>query len=103
MEGAQRPVHPWVAEGARRVRFGIDLGPFPTFAATIEWAQAIEELGYNSFLAARPPGARVGGPLHLPRGDRRWSRGASGWARLWRACSSATRCCWRGSRPTLTD
>ena len=43
MEAAQRPVHPWVAEGARRVRFGIDLGPLPTGAATIEWAQAIEE------------------------------------------------------------
>jgi alkanesulfonate monooxygenase SsuD/methylene tetrahydromethanopterin reductase-like flavin-dependent oxidoreductase (luciferase family) len=49
MEGEQRPVHPWVAEGARRVRFGIDLGPFPTLAANIEWAQAIEELGYDSF------------------------------------------------------
>jgi alkanesulfonate monooxygenase SsuD/methylene tetrahydromethanopterin reductase-like flavin-dependent oxidoreductase (luciferase family) len=49
MESTQRPVHPWVAEGARRVRFGIDLGPFPTLAASIEWAQAIEELGYDSF------------------------------------------------------
>jgi alkanesulfonate monooxygenase SsuD/methylene tetrahydromethanopterin reductase-like flavin-dependent oxidoreductase (luciferase family) len=49
MEAAQRPIHPWVAEGARCVRFGIDLGPFPTHAATIEWAQAIEELGYDSF------------------------------------------------------
>jgi alkanesulfonate monooxygenase SsuD/methylene tetrahydromethanopterin reductase-like flavin-dependent oxidoreductase (luciferase family) len=49
MESAQRPVHPWVAEGAERVRFGIDLGPLPTLAASIEWAQAIEELGYDSF------------------------------------------------------
>jgi probable F420-dependent oxidoreductase len=49
MESTQRPVHPWVAEGARRIRFGIDLGPAPTFAASIEWAQAIEELGYDSF------------------------------------------------------
>jgi alkanesulfonate monooxygenase SsuD/methylene tetrahydromethanopterin reductase-like flavin-dependent oxidoreductase (luciferase family) len=49
MEAVQRPVHPWVAEGARRVRFGIDLGPLPTGAATIEWAQAIEELGFDSF------------------------------------------------------
>lgn len=49
MEDTQRPVHPWVAEGARLVRFGIDLGPFPGFEATIEWVQAIEELGFDSF------------------------------------------------------
>ena len=27
MEHTQEAVHPWVAEAARRVRFGIDLGP----------------------------------------------------------------------------
>jgi len=42
-------VHPWVAVGAGRVRFGVDLGPLPSASASVEWAQAIEELGYDSF------------------------------------------------------
>jgi alkanesulfonate monooxygenase SsuD/methylene tetrahydromethanopterin reductase-like flavin-dependent oxidoreductase (luciferase family) len=45
----ERSVHPWVAAGADRVRFGVDLGPLPSGSAGVEWAQAIEELGYDSF------------------------------------------------------
>jgi alkanesulfonate monooxygenase SsuD/methylene tetrahydromethanopterin reductase-like flavin-dependent oxidoreductase (luciferase family) len=49
MTAAERVTHPWVAEQERRVRFGIDLGPFPSAAATLEWAQLVEELGFDSF------------------------------------------------------
>jgi alkanesulfonate monooxygenase SsuD/methylene tetrahydromethanopterin reductase-like flavin-dependent oxidoreductase (luciferase family) len=41
--------HPWVAEAARGVRFGVDLGPAPDGAASVEWAQMVEELGFDSF------------------------------------------------------
>ena len=41
--------HPWVAEAEHRVRFGVDLGPPPTFAASLEWARMVEQLGFDSF------------------------------------------------------
>src|SRR5687768_14512327 len=31
------PVHPWVAEAANGVRFGVDLGPVPNGAASVIW------------------------------------------------------------------
>jgi hypothetical protein len=39
MAAVQPSIHPWVADGARHVRFGIDLGPLPSLAASVEWAQ----------------------------------------------------------------
>jgi alkanesulfonate monooxygenase SsuD/methylene tetrahydromethanopterin reductase-like flavin-dependent oxidoreductase (luciferase family) len=42
-------IHPWVAAGQGRVRFGVDVGPGPDFAASVAWAQRIEELGFDSF------------------------------------------------------
>lgn len=41
--------HPWVAEAACGVRFGVDVGPAPDGAASVEWAQMVEELGFDSF------------------------------------------------------
>jgi probable F420-dependent oxidoreductase len=49
MTVAAWPVHPWVAEQERRVRFGIAGGPFPSAAASLEWAQLVEDLGFDSF------------------------------------------------------
>jgi alkanesulfonate monooxygenase SsuD/methylene tetrahydromethanopterin reductase-like flavin-dependent oxidoreductase (luciferase family) len=40
--------HPWVAEGARRVRFGILTPPSPDWEATRDFAQTIEGLGFDS-------------------------------------------------------
>jgi alkanesulfonate monooxygenase SsuD/methylene tetrahydromethanopterin reductase-like flavin-dependent oxidoreductase (luciferase family) len=41
-------VHPWVADGARRARFGISSPPAPDWAATRDFAQAVEGLGFDS-------------------------------------------------------
>ena len=40
--------HPWVAEATERIRFGVFCGPGPTFAASVEWAQEVEALGFDS-------------------------------------------------------
>jgi alkanesulfonate monooxygenase SsuD/methylene tetrahydromethanopterin reductase-like flavin-dependent oxidoreductase (luciferase family) len=40
--------HPWVAEATDRIRFGVFCGPAPTFAASVEWAQEVEALGFDS-------------------------------------------------------
>jgi probable F420-dependent oxidoreductase len=45
----ERTTHPWVAEAANGVRFGVDLGPAPNGQASVEWAQMVEELGFDSF------------------------------------------------------
>jgi alkanesulfonate monooxygenase SsuD/methylene tetrahydromethanopterin reductase-like flavin-dependent oxidoreductase (luciferase family) len=41
--------HPWVAEGARRVRFGLYGGLTPDWPRSLEWVQLAEELGFDSF------------------------------------------------------
>ena len=41
-------VHPWVADGARGTRFGISSPPAPDWAATREFAQTAEGLGFDS-------------------------------------------------------
>jgi alkanesulfonate monooxygenase SsuD/methylene tetrahydromethanopterin reductase-like flavin-dependent oxidoreductase (luciferase family) len=41
--------HPWVAEGARRVRFGLYGGLTPDWSRSLEWVQLAEELGFDSF------------------------------------------------------
>jgi len=41
--------HPWVAEAAQRVRFGIDGGGPPGgLPALVDWAQTVEDLGFDS-------------------------------------------------------
>ena len=41
-------VHPWVAEGAHRVRFGIGNGPREDWAALREFVPMAEEAGFDS-------------------------------------------------------
>jgi alkanesulfonate monooxygenase SsuD/methylene tetrahydromethanopterin reductase-like flavin-dependent oxidoreductase (luciferase family) len=41
--------HPWVAEGARRVRFGLYGGLTPDWPRSLEWVQLAEDLGFDSF------------------------------------------------------
>ena len=45
--------HPWVAEGARRVRFGLYGVLKLDWSRTLEWAQVAEELGFDSFWLQR--------------------------------------------------
>lgn len=40
--------HPWVAEGAQRVRFGIETSVLPDWGATRDFAQTVEGLGFDS-------------------------------------------------------
>jgi hypothetical protein len=40
--------HPWVAEGQRRVRFGVFRGPSADLPALVDWAQTVEGLGFRS-------------------------------------------------------
>jgi alkanesulfonate monooxygenase SsuD/methylene tetrahydromethanopterin reductase-like flavin-dependent oxidoreductase (luciferase family) len=47
--------HPWVAEGARRVRFGLYGVLKPDWTRTLEWAQLAEEVGFDSFWLADHP------------------------------------------------
>jgi alkanesulfonate monooxygenase SsuD/methylene tetrahydromethanopterin reductase-like flavin-dependent oxidoreductase (luciferase family) len=49
------PGHPWVAEGRRRVRFGIEGGLGPDWSANLAWVRWIEELGFDSFWVADHP------------------------------------------------
>jgi len=49
-DGAAWVTHPWVAEGEQRVRFGVDGGsPRGDWPALLDWAQTVEELGFDSF------------------------------------------------------
>jgi alkanesulfonate monooxygenase SsuD/methylene tetrahydromethanopterin reductase-like flavin-dependent oxidoreductase (luciferase family) len=42
--------HPWVEEGVRRVRFGVDGGgAHGDWSALLDWAQMVEDLGFDSF------------------------------------------------------
>ncbi len=47
--------HPWVAEGARQVRFGLYGGLTPDWPRSLEWVQLAEELGFDSFWLADHP------------------------------------------------
>ena len=55
-----RPLHPWVAEGVERIRFGISIFPQPldwrTFLAVV---QRMEHLGYDSYWSYDHPSARA--------------------------------------------
>jgi hypothetical protein len=51
--------HPWVAEGTRRVRFGLYGVLKPDWTRTLEWAQLAEEVGFDSFWLADHPVAHV--------------------------------------------
>jgi alkanesulfonate monooxygenase SsuD/methylene tetrahydromethanopterin reductase-like flavin-dependent oxidoreductase (luciferase family) len=53
-----RAIHPWVAEQARRIRFGIGTGPTASWSDLRAWVQTIERLGFDSFwLGDHPMGA----------------------------------------------
>jgi alkanesulfonate monooxygenase SsuD/methylene tetrahydromethanopterin reductase-like flavin-dependent oxidoreductase (luciferase family) len=41
-------VHPWVAEGAHRTRFGVSTFPLPDWPATRDFVQTVEGLGFDS-------------------------------------------------------
>jgi alkanesulfonate monooxygenase SsuD/methylene tetrahydromethanopterin reductase-like flavin-dependent oxidoreductase (luciferase family) len=44
-----RPTHPWVAEGERRVRFGVVGGPLSDWGGLLGWVRQVEALGFDSF------------------------------------------------------
>ncbi len=44
-----RPLHPWVAEGQGRVRFGIAYGPRTDWAETEGFVREVEALGFDSY------------------------------------------------------
>ncbi len=44
---APRPAHPWIEEGARRVRFGV-VSPPGDWPSARDWAQMVEDLGFDS-------------------------------------------------------
>ena len=59
-----RSSHPWVAEGERRIRFGIAEGaqdPSSTWTETRDFAQMVEGLGFDSYWAIDHPSAPVSG------------------------------------------
>ncbi len=48
--GSQWVTHPWVAESAQRIRFGVDGGGARgDWLALLDWAQTVEDLGFDSF------------------------------------------------------
>ena len=49
-------IHPWVAEGARRVRFGAGFPVLPDWPATRDLAQTIEGLGFDALFVIDHPG-----------------------------------------------
>lgn len=56
--------HPWVAEGERRIRFGIAWGaqdPSSTWTETRDFVQMVEGLGFDSYWAIDHPSAPVSG------------------------------------------
>src|SRR5439155_3197763 len=48
-------VHPWVAEGQRRVRFGVCLGPRSDWARLLAFAETAERAGLDSYWALDHP------------------------------------------------
>jgi alkanesulfonate monooxygenase SsuD/methylene tetrahydromethanopterin reductase-like flavin-dependent oxidoreductase (luciferase family) len=46
---AAAPIHPWVAEGATRLRFGINAAAAPDWGATRDFVQTAEGLGFDAF------------------------------------------------------
>ena len=49
-EPVEKDIHPWVAEGARRVRFGVmPWGLNTDWTIFLNWARRTEELGFDSF------------------------------------------------------
>jgi alkanesulfonate monooxygenase SsuD/methylene tetrahydromethanopterin reductase-like flavin-dependent oxidoreductase (luciferase family) len=50
-----RPIHPWVAAGADRVRFGIAFGPRNDWSTLRDFVQAVEELGFDSYWTSDHP------------------------------------------------
>lgn len=48
MNTVPSPVHPWVAEGANRARFGVETTTLPDWPATRDFMQAVEALGFDS-------------------------------------------------------
>ncbi len=56
MRGTASPIHPWVAAGQERVRFGIEFAPPPDWGATRAFAQMAEDLGFDSLWIPDHPG-----------------------------------------------
>jgi alkanesulfonate monooxygenase SsuD/methylene tetrahydromethanopterin reductase-like flavin-dependent oxidoreductase (luciferase family) len=53
--GAARATHPWVAEGANAVRFGIANGPRGEWPVRRAFVELVEELGFDSYWASDHP------------------------------------------------
>jgi alkanesulfonate monooxygenase SsuD/methylene tetrahydromethanopterin reductase-like flavin-dependent oxidoreductase (luciferase family) len=50
-----RPTHPWVAEGADRIRFGIAGGVTSDWPASLAWVRLVEELGFDAIWLSDHP------------------------------------------------
>jgi hypothetical protein len=61
METTMAPVHPWVAEGARRVRFGLNTTALPDWGATRDFVQTADALGFDAFMMPDHPAALPSG------------------------------------------
>lgn len=48
MTATMTMTHPWVAAGTERVRYGLEIAPQPDFAATRDFVQMAEGLGFDS-------------------------------------------------------
>lgn len=55
MVAAAASIHPWVAEGASRLRFGINTASAPDWSATRDFVQTAETLGFDSFMVPDHP------------------------------------------------
>ena len=50
-----RAAHPWVTEGAQRVRFGINSTASADWGAARDFAQMVEGLGFDALLMPEHP------------------------------------------------
>jgi len=55
VETATASIHPWVAEGARRVRFGINMTASPDWGAVRDFVQTAEALGFDAIMMPDHP------------------------------------------------
>ncbi|MHB8645789.1 MAG: LLM class flavin-dependent oxidoreductase [Thermomicrobiales bacterium] len=55
MESAVTSIHPWVAEGANRLRFGINMTAAPDWRAVRDFVQTAEALGFDAIMMPDHP------------------------------------------------
>ena len=50
-----RPVHPWVMEGQRNIRFSVTLWPDPAWRTLVDTVQQAEALGFDAYMTYDHP------------------------------------------------